>query len=264
MWYVRCLERVYTVFESRKMKRIKWWVVGVGLMLVSSAGMANTIYTFGANGTTEGISQRGTATFNFASPSLLTITLSDDVVPTSFIASELAGLIFTFSSALSGQSLGPVIPSAVINCTGSTSPCPPGTGSTPYGWGTTLSGNTLSLGAGFSGGTFAYHPYAIVNSSYSAPGGNGGLSNPEHNPLLVGPVTFNLTLTGLTSIPDITSVSFLFGTVPDSQSGTCTSVPCGGIPPQVVPEPRSLALVGLGMLLLAWFGRRRLFATRVG
>lgn len=245
------------------MKYTRSLAVGVGLMLVASTTMANIVYTFSANGTTEGISQQGTAIFDFASPSQLTITLSDDVIPTALIASVLDGLIFTFSSPLSGQSLGSVTPSAVVNCTGSTSPCPAGSGSTPFGWGTTLSGSTISLGAGFSGGTFSYHPYAIVNSSYSAPGGNGGLSNPQHNPLLIGPVTFNLTLAGLTSIPDITSVSFLFGTIPDSQTGTCTSAPCGDVPPQLVLEPQSLALVGLGMLLLTCFSRRRLFTTRV-
>jgi len=223
-------------------------LIGLACVLSSSAAMANVVYTWTADGVTEGVAQRGTAVFSFASPSLLTITLSDDVVPTALIASVLDGLIFTLSSGPSGQSLGTVSPSAVINCSGSTAPCPPGTGASPFGWGTTQSGATLTLGAGFTGSGFSYHPYGIVNSAYSAPGGNGGLSNPQHNPLLVGPVTFNISLLGLTSIPEITSVTFLFGTVPNAQTG---------VDPPTVPEPQSLALVGLGLLLLARTASRR-------
>src|SRR5438552_712021 len=188
-------------------------------MIGCSVAMANVVYTWTVDGVTEGVAQRGTAVFNFASATQLTITLTDNVIPTALIASELDGLIFTFSGAASGLSLGSVLAGAVVNCSGSTSPCPPGGGSSPYGWGTTLIGNTMTLAAGYANGGYQYHPYAIVNSDYTAPGGSGGLSNPQHNPLLVGPVTFSLTLTGLTSIPEIMSVTFLFGTVPNAQTG---------------------------------------------
>jgi PEP-CTERM motif len=232
------------------MRVAKLLMIGFGWLMAASAATAGIISTWTANGVTEGVAQRGTAVFNFISPTQLSITLTDDVVPTALIASILDGLVFTLSNAPSGQSLGSVGATAIVNCTNSTTPCPPGGGSSPYGWGTTLSGNTLTLGAGFSGGTFGYHPYGIVNSNYSAPGGNGGLSNNQHNPLLIGPVTFDITLTGLTSIPDIVGVSFLFGTVPNAQTGGGTS---GDI-----PEPQSLALVGLGLLILGSFSRRRL------
>ena len=227
------------------MKHRNALAAGACMLLVSLASHANTIYTFSANGTTEGIAQRGTAIFDFASPSQLSLTLTNNVVPTAVIASALTGVSFTLFDAPSGQTLNSVSPSAAINCSNASAPCPSASGSTPYGWGTTLSGNTISLGAGISGSSFAFSPYAIVNAMYTSTG-SGGLSSPQVNPLLVGPVTFNITLVGFTTIPDIASVSFLFGTVPNAQAGAA------------VPEPESLALVSLGLLLLAHACRRRL------
>jgi hypothetical protein len=215
-------------------------------------------YTFVADGVTESVAQQGTAVFTFDTTDLSTfsITLTDNVDPTAFIASELDGLEFSFSTAPTSLALELVDPDAVINCTSSTDPCPAGVGSTPYGWGTTLTGDDATLGAGFTGSGFSYHPYAIVNVNYDAPGGNGGISNNQHNPLLVGPVTFTFSVEGLTSVPEITNVAFLFGTVPDSQGGVpqCTNGDCGDLN---VPEPQTLALIGLGLLSLGWVSRRR-------
>jgi len=242
------------------MKHRQALAIGACALLMSAASYGDTIYTFSAAGTTEGIAQRGTAIFDFASPTQLSITLSDDVAPTTFFASALVGLSFTFFDAPSGQGLDSVDlsgPSPVIDCSNAPAPCPAGSGSTPYGWSTTLNGNTISLGAGMIGSSL---PYAIVNSSYASAGDGTGLSDPLFNPLLVGPVTFNLTLQGFTSTPDIASVNFLFGVVPDSQAGRCVSVPCGD--DVAVPEPQSLALVSLGLVILAYGYRRRSRSAR--
>jgi len=239
-------------------------LLALSLAVAASTAAANVTYTFTADGVTVGVAQQGTALFDFSNDgSMLSITLTDNVDPTSMIASELDGLTFSLSQAPTTQKLVSVTAQSVINCTGvSGSSCPAGTGLSPYEYGSLLNGDEIQLGAGFTGSGFAYHPYAIVNSGYIAPGGQGGISNNQHNPLLVGPVTFTFALTGLTSAPEVMDVSFLFGTVPDSQTGTCTGTctpPCTGTDcaDTNVPEPQTVALLGAGLLGIGWSMRRR-------
>lgn len=221
--------------------------------LIAVAGTAtgtSVMWTFTANGVTDSFSQQGTAVFTWAdvnNPNSFTLTLTDNVSPTANILSELDGLSFSFSQDPLSISLVSITPTSIVDCTNSTSPCPSGSGVSPYGWGTTSSGGQVDLGAGFDSGsnTFAYQPFGIVNANYTSPGDGTGLSDAQNNPLLVGPVTFEFTTTGLTSIPMVNGVSFDFGTRPSTQPGIAA-----------VPEPAPLALLGVG-LVAGWIARRR-------
>jgi PEP-CTERM motif len=236
--------RSLKVIDMRKLTELKL-IFTVAMVLFSTATVASVTYTWTADGITESVAQQATAVFNFSSRDSLTITLTNNVAPTTFITSEVDGLLFRLTSMPATATLESISAPSVINCTSGVTPCPPGTGSTPYGWGTTLSGLDFALGAGFSGGGFSYHPYGIVNQSYNG----AGLSDPLFNPLLVGPVTFTFALTGLDFIPEVSSATFLFGRVPNGVDGRD--------PPSAVPEPQSLALLGLGLLAAAWTSHRK-------
>ena len=215
-----------------------------GLMLATSLASANVEYTFYANGVTESYAQQGMATFNFANDgSSLAITLTDTVSPTAAIQSEISGLNFSLTFAPATISLTSVSAAQLIDCTNASSPCPSGSGTSPYGWGATSIGNAFSLGAGFDGTTFAYQPYGIVNQNYISLASGGALATPSNNPLLVGPVTFNFALTGLQFAPEVNSVVFAFGD-PEFVAAS-------------IPEPESLALVAVGLLAAGWIGRRK-------
>ncbi|MBS0326613.1 MAG: PEP-CTERM sorting domain-containing protein [Proteobacteria bacterium] len=213
------------------------------LFCTTQLAMANVQYTFYANGVTENYSQQGSALFNFSNDgSSLSITLTDTVSPTAAILSEITGLDFTMSAAPASISLVSVTGGSVIDCTNSASPCPPGTGSSPYGWGILGTGNGASLGAGFDGGSFSYQPYGIVNTNYLSAVAGGQLDAPSTNPLLVGPITFTFALTGMPYAPEVSSVVFKFG---DPVGVTA------------VPEPKSLALFAVALLAAGFVARRR-------
>ena len=221
-------------------------ILTVAALGVCSSAFANVVYTFSANGVTESYAQQGTATFSFSNDgSQLSITITDTVDPTSAILSEISGLEFMLSAAPSAMTLTSVSAAGVVDCTNSASPCPPGDGSSPYGWGMRSSSGAITLGAGFDGMSFAYQPYDIVNQNYISIIGDGGLSTPSNNPLLIGPVTFTFSLSGLTFAPEVSNVAFAFGDPINVAAAA-------------VPEPGTLALITVGLITLGWgIGRKR-------
>lgn len=216
------------------------------LLCTAQLAVANVQYTFYANGVTENYSQQGSALFNFSNDGTsLSITLTDTVSPTAAIISEITGLDFTMSTAPTSISLVSVTGGSVVDCTNSASPCPPGTGSSPYGWGALGFANSAALGAGFDGTGFSYQPYGIVNTNYLSAVGSGQLDSPSTNPLLVGPVTFTFALTGMPYAPEVSSVVFKFGDPISLDSR------------QPIPEPKSLALFAAALLAAGFVSRRR-------
>src|SRR3954468_6967896 len=126
-------------FTTVMIMSIRKLLAAAGFALAASAATANVTYTFTADGVNDkGVTQQGTAFFDFSNNgSTLKLTLTDNVNPTSLIASELDGFTFSLSDTPTNLMLQSVsAPGGVINCTGvSGSSCPAGSGSSPYGYG---------------------------------------------------------------------------------------------------------------------------------
>lgn len=234
-----------------KRKGMQVMLVAVAVLAMVGIAHADTV-TFTGIGTTSGGSVSAKAVVT-TSGSTITVTLTNLTGTISDIAQELSDFTFSLNSTPSGASFtGTATAAGKVDCTGLTFPTPcvftntAQTSTSAFGWGVTLNGSTLTLSAGAG----ALKPNNVVNKNIVAgPSSNGDTSNSEHNPNLLGPVTFTITLTGVTGTPTINTngASFSFGTGPETVAAI-----------HVVPEPGTLALFGSGLLSIAALIRRRI------
>jgi len=224
-------------------------------MALSGPAFADIVYTFG--GGSDG--QQAIAQFDFSDANTLTLTLTD-TSPIHDLASILTDFHFDLSATPTSTSLGTITDTGGMEtCTTSTGKPPhittcsndPDTDATGL-WTLTPSGAHIDMVA--NGQPQSLHPYGIGNDTFITNAAQDGLTNPQHNPVLLGPVSFDITFTGLTTIPTVSGVVFSFGTTPDLVPGECTSgnncQPIGE-----TPEPQSLLLVTLGLLALLYVRR---------
>lgn len=249
--------------------RILKYLIALGLGLAVPVASA-TVFTLDTTIGPGNAAIAATAEFSWSGDTLQ-LRLSNTTDSITKIIQELTGVTFVLSGnptlqGVSGLSEGSV------NCVGvaTGTPCnvdsapvdpfgaPPnldGHGADPAGWGFLPNYALFTFAAG--GGSFK--PYGIVNDSIVGSGSNGGTSNAPHNPMLLGPVDFYFAFAPFDVQPTITGAQFYWGTGGDHRGGTlCTSVECAdpsGDPS--VPEPQTLALLGLALFAMSAFTRRR-------
>ncbi len=247
------------------------------LVLASFPAWADFTFISGTT-TTGGATVGGKAVFHNAGGGVLDLTLSNTTSTLTDIGQLLDGLGFTLSGATITNLVSVTASNGTIgggsgdfvDCTNGTctsvstfhnydnnpdmfAGCDAsGNCVSPYGWG--LVGNTL--GAGDKNGSLSWKPGAIVNSNLAA----GSITNVQHNDYLMGPVTFVFDYTG--TLTNISSVTFDWGTTPDTTAGTlCTDCGGGGGGGNTVPEPSSIVLLGTACLIGTSVLRKK-FAAR--
>jgi PEP-CTERM motif len=157
----------------------------------------------------------------------------------SFTLSNAPGTLGTTSAT--GQ-LGNVNGSGVVTYTTGSPTRWLGVGGGSFG----ISGNTITLET-IGGGM----PTEMIMPSMTNGGTYGNVNNGFQNfdPYVIGPGTFTLALSGVTSSTTISGATFSFGTGPD------TFLP--GTPGTPIPEPSSLLLLGTGITCAAGMLRRK-------
>jgi hypothetical protein len=211
------------------------------LFLVSAPAVAGPII-FEASGTAaDGRPDNGRATFTISATSIrIVLENTAGVGQLGGISSVLDGISFVLTGGSPvNLALSSVASAAgALDCTAGNALCTPiALPASPFEW--LFNASTFLLAPN------GLKPYGIVNSNIT--GNTDGVRNAQHNPYLLGPVTFTINFSGVAPT-DVSAATFLFGTVPDRQTGD-------RVPGPVVPEPASLLLVGTG--LLAGFRRWR-------
>ncbi len=201
-----------------------------------------------------------TADFNVTAGTI-TLTLTNLIVNPTSVVQNVSGILFDVTSpdltkALIGSGFSGTGTPITINGSGNGSLGSSGA----TNWALNDSGSLLAICAVCAGGpgpasTLIGQGVGGSQTTYS--NANGSIAgNGPHNPFYYNVITFTITNPGITENTAISSVSFLFGTSPDTIGGTQIE----NLPPDA-PEPATFSLAAGGLLLL---GARALKNWRTG
>jgi hypothetical protein len=233
---------------------------------------ASAIVVWTGTGTTDenGTTVHAEADFSL-SGSDLSVTLTNTGAATTAQGDTLTGVIFSINGdqtlsfdmvgPVCGQTLGPGSEIWTDKTAGSNNTTDPLCGSwtsqlaSPPKFPAEFGVATTGYGGEFNGGSItlgnASPDYGIVGANTFPRNAFGG----AQFPFIQNSLVFNFAVTsGSFTESDITGVAFLFGTRGTSViTGECLA----GCIPIIVPEPGSLALLGIAGVALGWISRRR-------
>ena len=219
---------------SKPLQRVAWaaFLCGLSVSIPPAQASLITFTASSANLSNNGPVDASTTIATLANQ--IDVTLTDLQAGIRSAGQEVSGIIITLNVAPTSVSIGSS--AGTLIDAPSTAPV---SGSPSAHWGAGHSGFTVTLE---TAGPFAQggRPFDLIIGPGPWPSLNPSITN--HQPEIQGTGTFDLTAPGITSATTVGSLEFLFGSGPDGRLA-------GVDPPNPVPEPNSLALFGVALLL---------------